>query len=264
MVKEMMKSRFINWIGVILLLLFVLSTSYFYVASMTKIRTIDSTLAMINNLLVEKNSGLNLSYLIHDFFNLAMIQMVILFVMGLAFLFLLWFVFRLYLVQKTNALVDPLTGIYNRRAFMFGLKSESVRARKFDHPLTLAILDVDYFKQYNDSFGHKSGDKALRKVAKIVEHVSGKKAIVGRIGGEEFGILFPETNYSSALKICENIRESIQKAKFDNEEKMAMKDVTLSIGIAELNNSCGRRFDLFEEADKKLYLAKLAGRNKVK
>jgi diguanylate cyclase (GGDEF)-like protein len=264
MVKEMMKSRFINWIGIILLLLLVLSTSYFYVTSLTRIRTIDSTLAMINNLLTENSFGLDLSSLIHNFFNLAMIQMAILFVMGLAFLLLLWFVFRLYLVQKTNALVDPLTGIYNRRAFMFGLKSESARARKFDHPLTLAILDVDHFKQYNDSFGHKSGDKALRKVAKIIEQTSGKKAIVGRIGGEEFGILFPEMNYSSASKICENIRQNIQKAKFDHEEKFSMKDVTISIGIAESNNTSGRRFDLFEEADKKLYLAKLAGRNRVK
>jgi len=185
---------------------------------------------------------------------------------SIALLFLLWFVYRLYSIEEMNALTDPLTQLYNRRALMWGLKNEIERAEVFKHPLTIALLDIDYFKRYNDSFGHVAGDEVLKSIAKIIKNSIRETDFCGRIGGEEFLIIFPETNLMEASKICEEVRRNVEKYRFKFESRLSRKDITVSIGLAQYSpqNHKKSKEQFLDGADKRLYLAKLSGRNAVR
>ena len=153
---------------------------------------------------------------------------------------------------------DPLTSLRNRRAFDARLEEEFLHARRYERPLSLAIIDVDHFKSINDEHGHDAGDAVLRGVAKIIGGGTRQTDFVARIGGEEFAILLPETPLFEALQFAEKVRSSIAA------QDIAGHHVTISIGIANIPHSGVPEMRyLFNAADQALYRAKNRGRNRV-
>lgn len=156
---------------------------------------------------------------------------------------------------------DFMTGLYNRRAFMNYFSLEIVRAQRENKLLSVAIADVDNFKCVNDTYGHGEGDKVIIEVANRMQNVMRSFDIVGRIGGEEFAIAFAYANCEEAVQVCERIRKSIQEEPFKTTEVSLM--VTISIGIALLDDNNMSLEDCLRQADKALYQAKRQGKNQV-
>lgn len=151
---------------------------------------------------------------------------------------------------------DPLTNLLNRREIVRILDIEIERAQRQKTPLSVLMLDLDNFKRINDNFGHQLGDSVLRSSADSFVECSRKTDFVGRIGGEEFLILLPNTSYATALQLAERYRLGIENTT----DKV---HYTCSIGVAELQ--AGEYPDkLMQRADQALYTAKNSGRNKVK
>lgn len=161
-------------------------------------------------------------------------------------------------VAQRRASLDSLTGLPNRQAFEDCLQSEISRSDRHGHPLTLAIWDIDFFKVINDTYGHKSGDKALVIISKLMSTHSRKSDFIGRFGGEEFVMLFPETDIHTAVLVSNKLRDIIANSGFNaNGHKVS---ITLSCGLAEyVPGDDGE--SLFVRADSALYKAKQQGRN---
>lgn len=151
---------------------------------------------------------------------------------------------------------DGLTGIANRSAFDKRLEEEVDRAHRHHQPLSLLMLDVDRFKDYNDTFGHAAGDDVLKQVAHVLDGIGRSSDFVARFGGEEFSVILPETALAGAVIMAERFRRGIAGAPWEH------GDVTISIGVAELATSTSAR-DLLTHADAALYAAKAGGRNRV-
>lgn len=266
MIKRLMLKRTFNLIIIILVIAVISGGAYFYISTRTNVNTLNAGSALIADILAEKGIFDSFNIAISNLSTLAMLQVLTFVIMTVSLLFLLWLVFRLYLIEQEHALIDSLTNIYNRRAIMLGLKKEIERSERFGNPLTVAMLDLDYFKQYNDANGHEAGDKALRKITKIIDKTIRKTDMLGRVGGEEFLIVFPQTSLNAASKICERIRTNILRAEIPFEHNLPGKALTASIGIAELHDAIKKHHthDVYDQADKQLYLAKLAGRNCVR
>jgi diguanylate cyclase (GGDEF)-like protein len=167
---------------------------------------------------------------------------------------------------QEQATTDELTGLINRRKCMEIANSELKRALRFDHPLTVALLDVDRFKQINDRYGHAAGDKALVVVAAILQQTVRETDIAARLGGDEFILLLPETDSVSAHEVLERYRKALENQSIELDGNAI--SITVSIGIASLKkyNSTGDHEQLktlIERADQALYQAKNSGRNKV-
>ena len=161
-------------------------------------------------------------------------------------------------VAQRRASLDPLTGLPNRQAFEDRLLDEIARCDRHGHPLTLAIWDIDFFKAINDTYGHKSGDKALVIISKLMSGHCRKSDFIGRFGGEEFVMLFPETNAQTALLVSNKLRGLIANSGFNaNGHKVA---ITLSCGITEYVAGDDSE-SIFVRADNALYKAKQQGRN---
>ena len=153
---------------------------------------------------------------------------------------------------------DPLTSLRNRRAFDEHLGEAFEHARRYERPLSLAVVDVDHFKSINDTHGHDEGDAVLRGVAKIINSGTRQSDFAARVGGEEFAILLPETALFEALQFGEKLRSSIAA------EPVAGHEVRVSIGVASFPHSqVPTQADLFRAADQALYRAKMNGRNRV-
>ncbi|HET6725654.1 MAG TPA: sensor domain-containing diguanylate cyclase [Gammaproteobacteria bacterium] len=168
------------------------------------------------------------------------------------------------LQRKTDALdrlskEDSLTGLFNRRFMDECLASEMRRAERFKHDVAIAMADIDHFKQINDSFSHSIGDDVLRITGRILRDACRSIDIVSRYGGEEFVICFPETNLAGAMEVCERVRRMM--SDYNWEFVAAGLKVTLSIGVA--GGFCYDQEVLQKEADRKLYAAKEAGRDRV-
>jgi len=145
-------------------------------------------------------------------------------------------------------IIDDLTGLFNRRYLYRKLEEEMARANRQKGKLVLILLDLDYFKDYNDTFGHLAGDKALKEVGSIVMHSIRDKIDSGcRYGGDEFGIILPGTGKDHAYTVTERIREAIREKKIGN--------LDISAGIAELDYEMGTE-DFIKSADKELYKEK--------
>ncbi len=159
-----------------------------------------------------------------------------------------------------QATTDGLTGVYNRRFFDETLQREFERVRRYGSVMTLAIADVDFFKQVNDTYSHQVGDEVLKIIAHILRQSSRVSDIVARYGGEEFALIFPETPLHSAVAACEKMRNAV--ATYYWESLAEGLHVTISFGIAD---SCAKKSiaHLLASADAKLYEAKAAGRNCV-
>ncbi|HWA93254.1 MAG TPA: GGDEF domain-containing protein [Terracidiphilus sp.] len=171
---------------------------------------------------------------------------------------------RKKLENQLNQLVktDELTGILNRRGLLGVLQQEVLRAARFNHPLSILILDLDHFKQINDAYGHAVGDQALLMCVSRCRKQLRAIDTVGRLGGEEFAVILPETDAAGARFVGERLRLSIA-----NEEIVCGKIhffVTASIGIAAWTKDDDSGLSTIAEADRALYQAKAAGRNRVR
>ena len=159
----------------------------------------------------------------------------------------------------TQNITDSLTGLYNRR-YIFQLAEQMVEnSNRYDHPLSFAIFDVDHFKDYNDRFGHTEGDKALAKVGQITRTATRKVDISGRYGGEEFCVILPNTLIDSGVRVARRLKGAIEK---ETKRTDLISGLTISVGVAQLKPRWSF-IDLINEADEKLYNAKITGRNRV-
>jgi diguanylate cyclase (GGDEF)-like protein len=160
------------------------------------------------------------------------------------------------------SLTDSLTSLRNRRAFDQEFASRFEQAKRYGRPLSIAIIDLDYFKSINDQFGHSAGDGVLRAIAQILDHGTRRSDFLARIGGEEFAVLLPEASLFEALHFAEKIRSTIMTATIRTEA--ATHKVTVSIGVANVPHSVvSTPQELFNAADQALYRAKARGRNRI-
>jgi diguanylate cyclase (GGDEF)-like protein len=163
------------------------------------------------------------------------------------------------------ATTDGLTGLANRRHFDEILAKEYARLARYDDELSLILLDIDHFKEFNDTYGHCDGDDCLRAVAGVISAATLRPADLGaRYGGEEFACILPETDTEGAHAIAEDIRTGIEALQIPHTHSSIADHVTASFGIATVR--CmpgGSAQELIGEADRQLYRAKMGGRNRV-
>jgi diguanylate cyclase (GGDEF)-like protein/PAS domain S-box-containing protein len=170
---------------------------------------------------------------------------------------------KMNLMLQSLSTTDPLTGIANRRRIMDMGVSEAQRAVRLGHPLSLLVVDIDLFKQVNDTWGHPIGDRVICAVADAcVRSVRRDVDIVGRIGGEEFALILPETSENQAYQLAERLCASVAALPIAACDNLVLS-VTVSIGVATLSSSCTSFRDLLIRADRALYGAKDSGRNCV-
>jgi len=163
------------------------------------------------------------------------------------------------------AFIDALTEIYNRRRLDETLKKEFNRARRSELPLSTLMIDIDFFKKYNDTYGHGKGDEALRLIAKSIENTLNRAGdFVARYGGEEFFVVLPYTNSNDSKNIAENIRKNVEELGIEHSASPISQKITVSIGaftfIPEKNMTVN---DILIKTDSALYKAKENGRNRV-
>ncbi len=168
-------------------------------------------------------------------------------------------------VMKEEALLlsytDDLTGIYNHRFFIQQLTLEVERQKRYASPLALLMIDIDYFKHYNDTNGHLAGDQVLKAIAFLIQRGVRQTDIVARYGGEEFSAILINAGREKALEIAERVRRNVADTRMPNEGAQPNKNLTVSIGLATFSSSISTLTDLIREADHALYRAKKAGRN---
>jgi diguanylate cyclase (GGDEF)-like protein len=152
---------------------------------------------------------------------------------------------------------DGLTGLKNYRAFQERLTTDFNRAQRYSHPLSLVLLDIDLFKEYNDSYGHVEGDRVLKTIARILQAHCRESDFVARYGGEEFAIIMPETDTQGARVASERIREAVEAAPWP------LRGVTASFGVASLSIDIRHEAEFVAKVDRALYYSKQTGRNRV-
>jgi diguanylate cyclase (GGDEF)-like protein len=157
---------------------------------------------------------------------------------------------------------DELTGIANRRSFLQAFRSEAERAKRYKKNLSLVLLDLDYFKQINDQYGHAVGDEVLKHFAAEAKKVLREIDILGRVGGEEFAVLMPETDLRSAKRVAERLRKHIANTQVGTER--GLLSITFSAGVVAALAGTAEVEGMMRRADDALYEAKHAGRNNVK
>lgn len=168
------------------------------------------------------------------------------------------------LFQKTQELAihDGLTSLFTKKYFSERLKEECKRSIRRDVSLSLLMLDIDYFKNYNDTFGHTAGDIILKKLSlTIVDFLKDHNPIVSRFGGEEFCVILPRMDKKKALAWAERLRAVIEQTKVTLRERAT--GVTVSIGVASFPDDANDEDDLIFKADRAMYKAKQKGRNRV-
>ena len=161
---------------------------------------------------------------------------------------------------KKESVLDPLTKCYNKKGIELLTEKFLEEFLRYGFPLSVMMLDIDFFKKVNDKYGHLAGDYVLKEVANIIKNTIRKSDFCGRFGGEEFIIVLPNTKLSGAMRLAERIRENIQNHQFIfNNQKI---NITISIGITTASKS-DSLFSLIQRADEALYEAKNKGRNRV-
>ncbi len=162
---------------------------------------------------------------------------------------------------SADAAVDFLTRVPNRRTFDQRLKEEFARFKRDGEPFSLVILDIDYFKQVNDNYGHIAGDRILRATASILKEAKRESDILARYGGEEFVFLLPDTLLKQGVLVAEKARQKIAAARMNYEGKTLR--VNLSAGVAQIDERDSDPTRALARADEALYRAKQNGRNRV-
>jgi len=167
--------------------------------------------------------------------------------------------FKAYLdVCEEAAFTDHLTGLANRRRFERQLEREVGRVERFGHPFTLLMLDIDEFKNLNDTFGHDAGDDAIRRLSKVLREGTRGIDLAARIGGEEFAVLLVETSKDGGFEVAERLRMAIKSLEIPRAGGM-----TASFGVAECPSDAQTAADILKAADVALYEAKRNGRDQV-
>lgn len=164
---------------------------------------------------------------------------------------------------KNLANVDGLTGVYNHRYFHEILKEKIVSCEKDSTPISMIFMDIDYFKNYNDLYGHQSGDEVLKTIGNLLKKTIRKDDIAARYGGEEFALILPHTSEKEAIKVAENIRKIIEETYFEGEENQPNGKITVSIGISVYPDKAKNDVELIKSADDALYRAKFFNKNRI-
>ena len=173
-------------------------------------------------------------------------------------------------LEKSNAelerlsSLDGLTGLANRRTFDETLGDEIKRCTRDNSMFSLILIDIDFFKAYNDNYGHLGGDECLQQVAEILKHTASRPGdLAARYGGEEFALVLPATDKDGAMKVCQNLREALNRAAIRHEYSSVSNHVTVSMGIATCEPSRDvSQENIIENADKALYSSKENGRDR--
>ena len=166
----------------------------------------------------------------------------------------------LYAKMTWSAATDPLTGIVNHGYFMERLEIELQRAQRYGHPLALLFIDLDFFKQINDTYGHHAGDQVLQMVAVTLQHGVRESDLVGRYGGEEFVVMLPETDIEQARNLADRLRQALAAMHLPT---VSMRTITMSCGVAAYPAVAESMESLLTAADQAMYRAKEAGRDCV-
>ncbi len=169
-------------------------------------------------------------------------------------------------VLKYETITDPLIGIYNRRHFNQKLTEEILRAHRYNFQLSMLLLDIDHFKNVNDTYGHYIGDLVLKSLGHLLLKNVRETDIVARYGGEEIVVITPHTSVSAAADLAERLRQAVETSIMmptDEQEDRQAVTITVSIGVAGLDRQIINNQSLIERTDKALYRAKQGGRNRV-
>lgn len=160
---------------------------------------------------------------------------------------------------------DDLTGLLTRKSFALELERELVRSQRHRHEFCVLMMDLDFFKKVNDTYGHLIGSEVLRLTAKVIQQTLRDSDVVARYGGEEFIALLPETPRDKGIEAAERVREALEKYPFPASihEGESVMHITISIGVSEFPSDSSTPTTLIEGADMALYEAKQTGRNKV-
>ena len=159
--------------------------------------------------------------------------------------------------------IDDLTEIYNHRFFIQQLTLELERQKRYPSLLSLLMIDIDYFKHYNDTNGHLAGDQVLKATALLIQHAVRQTDIVARYGGEEFAAILINAGKEKAREIGERVRRSVADTRFPNEHLQPNGNFTVSVGVATFSPPISTLTGLLREADSALYRAKRKGRNRI-
>ncbi|MGE5893270.1 MAG: GGDEF domain-containing protein, partial [bacterium] len=165
--------------------------------------------------------------------------------------------------MEVLAITDELTGLYNRRHLLARFEEEFRRAKRLNNQLGFIIIDLDHFKKVNDRFGHLAGDEVLKALAASVKESIRSYDILGRLGGEEFLVILPDTGFEETRRFAERLRTRV-KHRFDRESVLPEKvPVTISLGITVIHPDDESIGDILRRADAGLYRAKTGGRDRV-
>ena len=165
--------------------------------------------------------------------------------------------------QRTKELShrDDLTSLYNRRYFFDRLEKEVERAKRYERTFSLILIDIDHFKNYNDTHGHLEGDRALKNIAEVINNKIRKADILARYGGEEFVVILPETDKESAIIAGEKLRAGVEKLNL--RDGRSGGPLTITLGVSSFPLDTKEAIELLERADQALYFGKAQGRNRV-
>lgn len=164
---------------------------------------------------------------------------------------------------RSVSIRDPLTGLFNRGCFDEALEEMASAARRGERCFAVALLDLDHFKRYNDTLGHRAGDEILRQVARHLTESFRDEDVIGRYGGEEFGVVLPNIGVEQARSRIEQLRRAMADASFDFDDGHGIGSVTFSAGIAACPADGSEAGEVLRCADNCLYAAKAAGRNRL-
>jgi diguanylate cyclase (GGDEF)-like protein len=170
---------------------------------------------------------------------------------------------ELHQVVQRQAVTDELTGLFNHRRFQEVIAAEVERARRFDQPVGLVMLDIDRFKSFNDTYGHQQGDVVLREVARVLRANSREIDEPARYGGEELAVALPQTDLEGAYNLAERVRTAIEALRIPRLDGQGVLSVTASLGAAAIPETADDKDTLIASADAALYRAKNAGRNRT-
>ena len=168
-------------------------------------------------------------------------------------------------IEELEELVnkDGLTKVFNHRYFQDKLKNEVEIASKNKEKVSMIFFDIDYFKNYNDLYGHQNGDKVLERIGEIVNKLRREQDTVARYGGEEFAIIMPSTDQEEAMKIADNLRKVIEEESFYGEENQPNGKITVSVGVSVYPDKAKNEIELIKSSDDALYRAKFFNKNRV-
>lgn len=165
---------------------------------------------------------------------------------------------------EQEAITDSLTGLYNKRYFNDLISKEIRRSNRYNRSLSMMMIDIDYYKKYNDQYGHRMGDEALKIISGIIRKFCRDVDFAIRYGGEEFVLLLPETSKAEAFEVAERLRKTIEAYSFPHQNPQAGGSLSVSIGLSNYPDDACDEIELIDHSDAALYAAKHAGRNCVR